>query len=1115
MRAVRWFIRITATIILVALLGIAAVGIVIGTEKGTRWALGVVAGYAPGELVLAGPSGSLLGGLTLERLDWQNETTAISAEQVLLNIDLLPLLRRRLDVHALAMERFELRLPEPDPDAEEGEPLAVGLPIDIGIADARIAAIAILRGESSYAIRDTAFAATLEGPRLTASRLTAAAFGLVFDIEGRVRLAGEMPVRLSGQWRQADGAEPGLAGSARLAGQDNVFTVQHDLSAPVAVASQGSLRVADEGLVFDVVNTWNEIRREIGGRELVTPGGTLVTRGTLDALAVELETRARYGDYPATDIRLAGVTDLESIRIDSLLLDNDLTRADIDGSASLVPDPNADIAFRLTGLDPARLRPGVEGELAAEGTAAIRLPASGLEVDLRIAALDGTFEGHAVAANGSVDIRPEGIEVPAAELRLGGNAVSASGRLDERVNLTARLELDAIGELLPAAAGSAVVDVELAGPRDAPAGVISVTGTGLGYGTAAVETASVTVRGSLASHTITGTLYAYETDIEVEAAGSLEAGGWAGEARRLALARDGLGRWTTKQPAAVSVGPDAVRVDELCFLRDSDGTESCADVDYRREGRSEFTASIAGLPVTALPFVAPAGVTVTGTIGAQARGTLENGLLNAAAELTAAGASVSASYEGEETRVAFDEVAATATVTDNRLASSLSISLGEDAGGLTGELNVADLAAADAPIDGRASVSLRDAAIFDVFLPAIANPRGTIGGTIEFSGTRAAPEFVGDIRLSDGSFAVRPAGITVTEVTLRAQQLGPGRLRVTGDARSGEGRVSVTANTMFATDTGMRSEVRLEGENFELLRQPDWRVSASPRIDILFDERTAIVTGSLAIPQADIRVQTIPETAVRPTPDAVVHTAGEMGQQTGRHIEIDVDTTLGKDVRFEGFGLTTNLAGAVRVQGGSQQPYLGFGQVDLEGGRYEAYGQDLTIEQGRLIFNGPLASPTLDIRATRRVDSVVAGIHVTGRPAQLRSTVFSEPAMSDAETLSYLLTGRPLSSATTSAEGDILNTAAFALGMSQAGSIAAQIGGALGLETLSVEGGAEDGRIVAGKRIGGRLFVEYGYGLIDKLGTLLLRYQINNRLMLESRTGTVSNLDIVYSVKKQ
>ena len=59
------------------------------------------------------------------------------------------------------------------------------------------------------------------------------------------------------------------------------------------------------------------------------------------------------------------------------------------------------------------------------------------------------------------------------------------------------------------------------------------------------------------------------------------------------------------------------------------------------------------------------------------------------------------------------------------------------------------------------------------------------------------------------------------------------------------------------------------------------------------------------------------------------------------------------------------------------------------------------------------------------------------------------------------------------------------------------------------------GRIVAGKRLSSRLLVEYGYGLVDRLGSLLLRYQLNERLVIESRTGANSNFDIVYRVRKQ
>jgi translocation and assembly module TamB len=327
--------------------------------------------------------------------------------------------------------------------------------------------------------------------------------------------------------------------------------------------------------------------------------------------------------------------------------------------------------------------------------------------------------------------------------------------------------------------------------------------------------------------------------------------------------------------------------------------------------------------------------------------------------------------------------------------------------------------------------------------------------------------------------------------------------------------MSVQGWTRVSAETGLRSEIRLDGENFELARLPDLQFVASPSILVVFDDRVVTVTGKLGIPNADIHVREIPATAESVSPDAIVHRQESKAPSLVRRIDIDVRAELGDDVRLSGFGLETALDGAVQIRGGNQAVYTGQGQLSLREGRYRAYGQDLEIERGELIFNGPLEQPRLFVRAVRRINDVTAGIELTGTPSQLRSTTFSDPDMSDAETLSYLLTGRPLASATSTGEGDLLNNAAFALGMSGAGTIASQVRSQLGLETLTIEGGVDDSRLIAGKKFGNRLLVEYGYGLIDKLGTLLLRYQLTDRIVLESRTGTVSNLDVVYSVKKK
>ena len=422
---------------------------------------------------------------------------------------------------------------------------------------------------------------------------------------------------------------------------------------------------------------------------------------------------------------------------------------------------------------------------------------------------------------------------------------------------------------------------------------------------------------------------------------------------------------------------------------------------------------------------------------------------------------------------------------------------------------------AGSAVDGEGVVTVDDLALLGIFVPDIANPRGAFRGKVTVGGTLAEPRFTGDLAVANAAFEVRRAGIEIRDVNIRLVQSAPGRLRFDGRAASGDGYLTVEGDTWVSSATGIRSEVRLEGQDFELLQLPDWRVTASPDIVAIFDDRVTRISGELVVPYADIVAREVPQSAASPSPDVVVHQADVAEVDTRRRIEVDVRAALGDNVKVAAFGLTTGITGAVQLRGGSDEPFAGFGRLTLVGGRYKAYGQDLDIERGELIFNGPLDNPQLDVRAIRRTPDVIAGIQLSGTPTQLRSNVFSEPALSESEALSYLLTGRPLASASDSGDGDMLNAAAFALGVSSAGSIVSEIRAGLGLETLAIEGGPEDGRLIAGKRINDRLLIEYGYGLVDNLGTLLLRYRLSDRITLESRTGTVSNFDIVYSVKKQ
>ncbi len=133
-------------------------------------------------------------------------------------------------------------------------------------------------------------------------------------------------------------------------------------------------------------------------------------------------------------------------------------------------------------------------------------------------------------------------------------------------------------------------------------------------------------------------------------------------------------------------------------------------------------------------------------------------------------------------------------------------------------------------------------------------------------------------------------------------------------------------------------------------------------------------------------------------------------------LEVNVGLIIGKPqtnntlVGFEdketvsliGYGLNAKVDGWLDVHERPGETTTGNGEIHLTG-IYKAYGQDLTIEQGRLLFAGqPIADPQLNLVATRTVDAVKAKLTVSGSARKPQLEVSADPTMSQTQALSYL-----------------------------------------------------------------------------------------------------------------
>ncbi|SQA85720.1 Family of uncharacterised function (DUF490) [Citrobacter freundii] len=209
-----------------------------------------------------------------------------------------------------------------------------------------------------------------------------------------------------------------------------------------------------------------------------------------------------------------------------------------------------------------------------------------------------------------------------------------------------------------------------------------------------------------------------------------------------------------------------------------------------------------------------------------------------------------------------------------------------------------------------------------------------------------------------------------------------------------------------------RARVAAKGSRVRITVPPMVRLDVSP--DVVFEATPSLFTldGNVDVPWARIVVHDLPESAVGVSSDMVMlnnNLQPEKPQTAGIPINSNLNIHVGNNVRLDAFGLKARLTGDLKVVQDKQGLGLN-GQINIPSGRFHAYGQDLIVRKGELLFSGPPDQPLLNIEAIRNPDAteddVIAGVRVTGTADEPKAEIFSDPAMSQQMALSYLLRGQ-------------------------------------------------------------------------------------------------------------
>lgn len=739
------------------------------------------------------------------------------------------------------------------------------------------------------------------------------------------------------------------------------------------------------------------------------------------------------------------------------------------------------------------------------------------------------------------------------ELHSGGTRLSAGGGVGAQWDMRWQLEAADLAELWPAATGRLTLGGRVDGPVRTPrlrlegegqglawagarlaqtgvradvdlAGVapwhLDLQLSGLEHGGQRLESARLHARGSAARHDLSlEARPAGGGSLEVAGRGSWAEGRWSGALHRGQLDLPRLGRWQAA-PAGLVWGAEGGELQSWCWQ----GQGEVCIAGASAVGRWQATGALAGVPLALLePWLPRSDLALSGHAG---------GVVVAEGEAAAMTVTVLTARLGvADGRLRYrlpDGAVESALRTlhlhvDGAVAGLVAElqAVAEDGGAaqvrlaLPGWLPGQPLTAAQ-PVQGRLDLEAERLDWLTYLEPNLLRPQGRLQAHLQLAGRLSEPALSGEFSLREGNVMLPAAGIHLTALSLEGRSADGRTLTLSGAARSGAGQLAVSGVLASEHFGHWRAEVGLKGERFELLRLVQARALVSPDLQVVLEPGKVEVRGQLEVPQADINLPRLP-TVVEVSPDEVILDAAEEAVAQRRwRLLLDLRLMAGERVRLEGYGFSGRLAGAVTLRGETPGLTRAQGELNIHDGRYEAYGQNLVVERGRLLFvDSPPDNPGLDVRAVRPLPDPeqVVGVEVGGRLKDPRLRLFSVPVLEESEALAWLVLGRPLT-ATSRTEADALYRAAFALGGDRAArGVALQFG----LDEVSLEQGrtSDEAAVVLGKYLSPRLYLQYAVGLWETANRWRLRYQLSSHWSLKmEQGGEQGGADLQYVIER-
>lgn len=1053
-----WFKNIVRTATVLLLLPLVLILWLIGTESGLRVIYHYATDYLPGNLQIEKLEGSFVGPMIASNIHYKQNELRISADK--LTLEWLPaaLFTNNVSVSKLHIASLKIHLPSAEKSTSD-QPITlpdINLPWRVAVKDVVINGISINQtGQNIIGLKQVKLNATSLFNKLTIKTFTMSTEQMSLNLKGQVNLSKNYQHKLNVQWRAELPAKSLIVGKGRIEGDLRSIKIKQQVDGPVEISFKA-----------DVNNLLKNI----------------------------------------------------SWQAEANILD----------------------------INPAKVWPDWPGKFTGKLTSEGQIKAGQLLANLDVSNLTGQLRDYPVSFRSRLNWHNAGLDIQRFDLHSGNAQLSASGRIDSSIKVNWSLDSSNMANLYPHAKGQLQAKGQLSGNLSKPFAKTTFTAKALSIPDYEIGNIKGDVEMELLSwqkinakisaqalnikeyaikslditadnHNVKATAVSDMATTHLDIKGNVDSNGGIGRIEKAEIVSSHFSDWKLKSPVNFNISNKDFLLDPLCWIS-SDGN-LCARI--RKENNTWYShLEINKLPLRLLRLWLPPDLKPEGSVNATAEVKLHdaNKLEGFAHVVLPAGAVSYPLLHEEQGRWKYTGGKIDITLNDSGLLATSEIAISNTeyfkAKFTLPKVNLLTLDKKKQIIQASAELNIINLGLIEAILPEVNNVKGEIGFNGNVSGTLEKPRYKAKVYLNKGTLRIPRLGLKVEQIKLKGQSDDLEKFEFQLAAHSGQGQIAIKGQTILNNKLGWPTSLSIKGENFEVSHIPVSHLRVSPDLKIKLQKNKIDVSGQVHIPFAKLQPKDI-TTAARVSEDTVI-IGSDLPPEEKWLIYTKVRLTLGERVNFYGFGFEGRFAGSLLLVDDPGQLTKATGEINIPQGRYEAYGQRLKVEHGRLLFSGgPATNPGLDIQAERHIGNVTAGLKVTGTLNYPKIELFSIPAMGQTDILSYLLLGRPIESATGN-DGEMMAKAALALSLVGGDTLARRIGDRFGIDEMRVESssGGDQASLVIGRYLSPKLYVGYGVGLIESFNTFNVRYQISDKWQIKGESGESHGADLLYTIER-